>query len=86
MLKDLIGILLRFCLNKIAIVADIEKAFLKIGLLEDAKDVTKFFLLKNKSCLTVENNIQVYRFKRVPFGIIQSIPTGSNSRSPFKGL
>ena len=73
MLKDLTGILLRFRLNKIAIVADIEKAFLQIGLLEDAKDVTRFFWLKNKSLLTVENNIQVYRFNRVPFGII-SIP------------
>ena len=40
MLKDLTGILLRFHLNKIAIVADIEKAFLQIGLLENAKDVT----------------------------------------------
>ena len=43
MLKDLIGILLRFRLNRIAIVADIEKAFLQIGLSEDAKDVTRFF-------------------------------------------
>ena len=72
MLKDLTGILLRFRLNKIAIVADIEKAFLQIGLLEDAKDVTRFFWLKNKSGLTVENNIQVYRFNWVPFGIISS--------------
>ena len=72
MLKDLTGILLRFCLNKIAIVAGIEKAFLQIGLLEDAKDVTRFFWLKKKSRVTVENNNQVYRFNRVLFGIISS--------------
>ena len=72
MLKDFTGILLRFRLNKIAIVADIEKAFLQTGLLEDAKDVTRFFWLKNKRRLTVENNIQVYRFNRVQFGIISS--------------
>ena len=72
MLKDLTGILLRFRLNKTAIVADIEKAFLQIGLLEDAKDMTRFFWLKNKGRLTVENNVQVYRFNRVPFGIIDS--------------
>ena len=73
MLKDLTGVLLIFRLNKIAIVADIEKAVLQIGLLDDAKDMTRFFWLKDKSKLNVENNVQVYRFNRVPFGII-SIP------------
>ena len=73
MLKDLSRILLRFCLNKIAIVSDIEKAFLQIiGLQEDAKDVTRIFWLKSKSRLTVEKNIQVYRFNKVPFRIISS--------------
>ena len=72
MLQDLIGILLRFCLNKVAVVADIEKAFLQIGLNENAKDVTRFFWLKDITRLTTENNIQVYRFCRVPFGIILS--------------
>ena len=72
MLKDLIGILLRFRLNRIAIVSDIEKAFLQIGLPEDAKDVTRFFWLKDKEHLSLENNVQVYRFNSVPFGIISS--------------
>ena len=72
MLKDLIGILLRFRLNRIAIVSDIEMAFLQIGLSEDAKDVTRFFWLKDKEHLSLENNVQVYIFNRVPFGIISS--------------
>ena len=72
MLKDPTRILLQFRLNKIAVVADIENAILQIGLLEEAKDVTRFFWLKNKGQLTVENNVQVYRFNRVPFGIISS--------------
>ena len=72
MLKDLTGILLRFRLKQNAIVADIENAFLQIGLLEDAKDMTRFFWLKNKDQLTIENKVQVYRFNRVPFGIISS--------------
>ena len=72
MLQALTGILLRFRPNQIAIVADIEKAFLQIGLSEEAKDVTRFFWLKDKTHLTVENNVQVYRFNRVPFGIICS--------------
>ena len=72
LLQDLTGILLRFRLNKVAIVADIEKAFLQIGLNEKQKDVTRFFWLKNLNNLNVDNNIQVFRFCRVPFGIISS--------------
>ena len=53
-------------------VADIEKAFLQIGQQAQAKDVTRFFWLKDKDKLGVENNIQMYRFCRVPFGIISS--------------
>ena len=68
LLQNLTGILLRFRLNKIALVADIEKAFLQIG----QKDVTRFFWLKDKDKLWVENNNQMYRFCRVPFGIIFS--------------
>ena len=72
LLQNLTGILLRFRLNKIALVADIEKAFLQIGLQDEAKDVTRFFWLKDKDTLGVENNIEMYRFCRVPFGIISS--------------
>ena len=53
-------------------VTDIEKAFLQIRLQDDAKDVTRFFWLKDRDKLEVENNIQMYRFCRVPFGIISS--------------
>ena len=72
LLQDLTGILLRFRLNKIAMVADIEKAFLQIGLNENQRDVTRFFCLKNANDLNPDNNIQVFRFCRVPFGIISS--------------
>ena len=70
MLQDLSGILLCFRLHKNALVADIEKAVLQKRLTNDAKDVTRFFWLKNKDKLNTKNNIQVYRFCRVPFGII----------------
>ena len=72
MLQNLTGILFRFRLNKIAMVSDIEKAFLQISLQDDAKDATIFFWLKNKMILETDNNIQTYRFCRVPFGIIAS--------------
>ena len=72
MLQNLTGILLRFRLNKIAMVSDIEKAFLQIGLQDDAKDATRFLWLKDKDILETDNNIQTFRFCRVPFGIIAS--------------
>ena len=72
MLQNLTGILLRFRLNRIALVSDIEKAFLQVSLAEESRDITRFLWLKNRNMLTLENNIQEYRFCRVPFGIISS--------------
>ncbi|XP_053395800.1 uncharacterized protein LOC128555967 [Mercenaria mercenaria] len=72
-LQHLCGILLRFRLHKIALVADIEKAFLQIGLQLDQRDVTRFLWLKDINAPTVDSrNIQEYRFCRVPFGVISS--------------
>ena len=45
---------------------------MQIGLQDEAKDVTRFFWLKDKDTLGVENNIEMYRFCRVPFGIIST--------------
>ena len=73
MLNDLCGLLMRFRLNNIAVVADIEKAFLQIGLQPDQRDVTRFIWLKDYTNASVDSaNIQEYRFCRVPFGVISS--------------
>ena len=73
LLNDLCGLLLRFRLNTVAIVADIEKAFLQIGLQPSERDVTRFLWLKDTSRVNVDSdNIQTYRFCRVPFGVISS--------------
>ncbi|PFX32652.1 hypothetical protein AWC38_SpisGene2517, partial [Stylophora pistillata] len=71
-LEDLCGLLLRFRLHKVALVADVEKAFLQVGLQPDDRDVTRFLRLKDPSMPTVENNVQILRFTRVPFGMISS--------------
>jgi len=41
----------------IAIISDIEKAFLQLQLQESDRDVTRFFWLKDLSNLKVENNL-----------------------------
>ncbi|CAC5360795.1 unnamed protein product [Mytilus coruscus] len=64
---------MRFRLDKIAMVADMEKSFLQVGLQEDERDVTRFMWLKDCANTYVERqNIQEYRFCRVPFGVISS--------------
>ena len=73
MLNDLCGLLMRFRLNSIAVVADIENAFVQFGLQPDQRDVTRFIWLKNYTQAQVDSdNIQEYRFCRVPFGVIPS--------------
>ena len=64
------GLLLRFRLEKIALLADLEKAFLQVGLQPSERDVTRFLWLKDISKLDLNGNLQIYRFARVPFGVI----------------
>ena len=71
-LPSLFGLLLRFRLNPIGIVSDVEKAFLNIGLQMNDRDVTRFLWLKDATSKIVTNNIQVYRFCRIPFGVVSS--------------
>ena len=63
---------MRFRLPKIAITADIEKAFLMIGLHEGDRDAVRFLWLKNPEKGYEPANIETFRFKRVPFGLICS--------------
>ncbi|XP_053374038.1 uncharacterized protein LOC128546747 [Mercenaria mercenaria] len=73
MLQDLCGMLLRFRIQHVAVVADIEKAFLQIGLQSNQRDVTRFLWLRDfEKPIFDADNIQEYRFCRVPFGIISS--------------
>ena len=72
MLSDLCGLLIRFCLSPIAVIADIEKAFSSVGLQAADRDVTRFLWLKDPTVMKLDNNVQIYRFCRVPFGVISS--------------
>ena len=69
-LEDLCGLLLRFRTYKVALTADIEKAFLQVGLQPADRDVTRFLWLKDPTKPLSKDNLQIYRFTRVPFGVI----------------
>ena len=71
-LEDLCGLLMRFRTKKIGIVADIEKAFLQVALQEQERDVTRFLWLRDINKPPITSNLEIYRFTRVPFGIISS--------------
>ena len=64
--ENLINVLVKFRVNPYAIVADISKAFLRIGLKEEDRDFTKFLWPKNPN--EVNSPLEVYRFKSVLFG------------------
>ncbi|XP_061728903.1 uncharacterized protein LOC133533851 [Cydia pomonella] len=72
MLEDLTGLLIQFRCHNIGLTADVEKAFLQIGLNNDDRDVTRFLWVKDSEKPVTEDNLVQYRFTRVPFGIISS--------------
>ncbi|MCP3665660.1 MAG: DUF1759 domain-containing protein, partial [Gammaproteobacteria bacterium] len=71
-LPDLAGVLLRSRVAPILMLSDIEKAFLQVGLLESDRDLTRFFWLRDFTQPPFGENVIVYRFCRVPFGVISS--------------
>nr|CAD2193831.1 unnamed protein product [Meloidogyne enterolobii] len=76
LLKQLVGILLRFRLMDRVILADIEKAFLQLGVRETDRDCTRFLWVNNPKDVPLENfqyaQCIVYRFCRVSFGLTVS--------------
>ncbi|XP_022778386.1 uncharacterized protein LOC111319936 [Stylophora pistillata] len=60
------SIILRFRSFPFGFSADIEKAFLHVGLNEDDRDLTRFLQLSNPQ--DPESDLQVYRFNPVLFG------------------
>ncbi|XP_065678959.1 uncharacterized protein LOC136093693 [Hydra vulgaris] len=73
---SLFGILLRFRAQKIAFVADIEKAFLQITLSPEDRDYVRFLWFENINALNKDNifiqKIIPYRICRVLFGVTSS--------------
>ncbi|GFR02320.1 reverse transcriptase domain-containing protein [Trichonephila clavata] len=61
--------IISFRLNTIAIAADIERAFLQISLHDEDRDAVRFLFPELGSNQTAAYKFQVYRFKRVMFGV-----------------
>lgn len=72
MLEDLATLLLNFRTHQVALTADIEKAFLQVGLQNDDRDVTRFLWIKDLTKPPTPENLLHLRFCRVPFGIVSS--------------
>lgn len=67
LLPNLMDILVRFRQLKLAIIADIEKAFLMVAVNEEARDALRFLWIYD---ISKENpNIIVKRFVRAVFGV-----------------
>ena len=71
-LPDLIGLILRFRIPKIAIISDIAKAFLQVSVDPSNRDSTRFLWLKNPESPPSQSNLLIYRFTRVSFGLAPS--------------
>ncbi len=58
-----------FRLNKIAVLADVEKAFLQIALSEKDREAVRFLFPHNGKVKDESMKIETFRFKRVLFGV-----------------
>jgi len=72
LVPDLAAILLRFRASSLPVFADVEKAFLMVGLNPGDKRVAKFIWIKDKTLSLSPSNLLFYQFARVPFGIASS--------------
>ncbi|XP_068225252.1 uncharacterized protein [Palaemon carinicauda] len=64
--EKLFDLLVRFRMNKFACIADIEKAFLQIGLQQHHRDFTRFLWLEDP--FDENSRVKTYRFRSVLFG------------------
>ena len=71
LLPELFNVLIRFRFHRVAVVADIEKAFLNIDIAARDRDVLRFLWVK--SLEDVNPEIQSLRITRVTFGVNSSV-------------
>ena len=72
LLPQLCAILLRSRIYNNILLADVEKAFLQVGLHLNDRDVTRSLWVQNLDKPATPENITVYRFACFPFGVVSS--------------
>ncbi|XP_035230524.1 uncharacterized protein LOC118202452 [Stegodyphus dumicola] len=72
--QNIFHLLIYFRFNRVSILGDIEKAFLQIVLAEKDRDAVRFLFVKNidTPLQNTDDQLEVYRFKRVLFGVNSS--------------
>ena len=86
--QSILDILLRFWLQNVALVGDVEKAFLMVSVAECDRDVLRFLWVEN--AMAAPSEIVVMRFTRVIFGVSSSPfllnATINNHMQKFKSI
>lgn len=72
LMNNLLAILLKLRVHRFALIGDIEKAFHTIGINEQDRNYVRFLWVKDIHNPPTNDNLQVYRFTRLAFGIISS--------------
>ena len=67
LIPKLFNVLIRFRCHQVALVADIEKAFLMVSVVKEDRDMLRFLWLKDPS--KEDSEIVTYRFARLVFGL-----------------
>uniref|UniRef100_A0A8D8XZE8 Integrase catalytic domain-containing protein n=1 Tax=Cacopsylla melanoneura TaxID=428564 RepID=A0A8D8XZE8_9HEMI len=69
LLENLCSILIRFRFHRYGVIADLEKAFLNIGLNEEDRDFTRILWVKDPGLPATGDNLLILRHTRIPFGV-----------------
>lgn len=72
LVPELGGILIRFRGALCPVLSDIEKAFLAVGLRAEDREAAKFLWLRDPALPPSPQNLQIYRFCRIAFGVNSS--------------
>lgn len=69
--------------SKVILMCNIESAFTQIRLVESHKDLCRFLWLKDINLPPTKDNLILYRFKRLPFGVTASPSITNMALSAF---